>query len=94
MSGIEDRILRCWAKRGGDFSTVRKNVRHNRERDSYIGSAGSYGHRGITPELERENAEITLAMPISTKPRPQWYTAAGFANICHGSTCLPPIFGI
>lgn len=48
------------------------NVRHNRQRDSYIKPIEVYGHCGITPELERENADITLSMPISGKPRPEW----------------------
>lgn len=26
----------------------------------------------MTPELESENAQITLSMPISKKPRPEW----------------------
>lgn len=48
------------------------NVRHNRQRDSYIEPTEVYGHCGVTPELERENAEITLSMPISRKQRPEW----------------------
>ena len=48
------------------------NVRHNRQQDSYITPTEVYGHCGMTPELARENAEITLSMPISGKPRPAW----------------------
>ena len=48
------------------------NVRHQRQKDSYIPATEVYGHCGITPELERENAAITLAMPISRQARPQW----------------------
>lgn len=48
------------------------NVRHNRQRDSYIEPTEVYGHCGVTPELERENADITLSMPISRKQRPEW----------------------
>ena len=48
------------------------NVRHQRQKDSYIPATEVYGHCGITPELERENASITLAMPISRQARPQW----------------------
>ena len=48
------------------------NVRHHRQRDSYIPATEVYGHCGITPELEQENAAITLAMPISRQARPQW----------------------
>lgn len=31
-----------------------------------------YGHTGITPQPERENKEITLAMDISRQVRPAW----------------------
>ena len=31
-----------------------------------------YGHLGITQEMERENAEITLSMAINEKDRPDW----------------------
>ena len=48
------------------------NVRHHRQKDSYIPATEVYGHCGITPELEQENAAITLAMPISRQARPQW----------------------
>ena len=48
------------------------NVRHHRQKDSYIPDTEVYGHCGITPELEQENAAITLAMPISRQARPQW----------------------
>lgn len=48
------------------------NVRHHRQQDSYVPATEVYGHCGITPELEQENAAITLAMPISRQTRPQW----------------------
>ena len=48
------------------------NVRHHRQKDSYVPDTEVYGHCGITPELEQENAAITLAMPISRQARPQW----------------------
>lgn len=31
-----------------------------------------YGHQGITPDLEQENAEITLSMRINHEDRPSW----------------------
>ena len=46
------------------------NVRHHRQQDSYVPATEVYGHCGITPELEQENAAITLAMPISRQTRP------------------------
>lgn len=48
------------------------NVRHQNQRESYIKPDDFYGHWGITEELERENAEITLAMPASRQKRPEW----------------------
>lgn len=60
------------------------NVRHHRQRDSYVPATEVYGHCGITPELEQENAVITLSMPISDKIRPHWDMAllhrCGFAD--------------
>ena len=60
------------------------NVRHHRQQDSYVPATEVYGHCGITPELERENAAITLAMPISRQTRPRWDMAllprCGFAR--------------
>lgn len=59
------------------------NVRHHNQRASWVGQRDVYGHIGITPELSRENAAITLAMPASGHRRPQWdgelAKAAGFA---------------
>lgn len=48
------------------------NVRHQNQRESYIKPDDFYGHWGITKELEKENAEITLAMPASWQKRPEW----------------------
>ena len=48
------------------------NVRNHNQKNSYISSKDVYGHCGITPELEKENAEITLSMPGSRKLRPRW----------------------
>ena len=31
-----------------------------------------YGHTGVTPELAKENSEITLSMEISRQDRPAW----------------------
>lgn len=48
------------------------NVRHQNQRESYIMPDDFYGHWGITEDMERENAEITLAMPASLQKRPEW----------------------
>ena len=39
---------------------------------SHISDTEVYGHCGVTPELEQENASITLSMPMSRKQRPYW----------------------
>lgn len=61
------------------------NVRHQNQRESYIKPGDFYGHLGITRELERENAEITLAMPASLEKRPEWDLAvlrrSGLKNV-------------
>ena len=49
-----------------------RNVRNQNQRESYIRNTGVYGHIGITPELSRENAEITLSMPAGSAVRPDW----------------------
>jgi SAM-dependent methyltransferase len=33
---------------------------------------GVYGHAGVTPDMERENAAITLSMEINGRNRPDW----------------------
>ena len=48
------------------------NVRNSNQKNSYVKSSDIYGHCGITPALEHENAEITLSMPCSRYERPQW----------------------
>lgn len=48
------------------------NVRHHRQKDSYISSTDVYGHCGVTPELEKESNDITLSMPCSVHHRPNW----------------------
>ena len=48
------------------------NVRHQNQRASAIAETEVYGHCGITPALEQENAAITLSMPASEHLRPQW----------------------
>ena len=48
------------------------NVRNQNQSASYISPSGVYGHVGVTPELARENAEITLAMPAGAHERPRW----------------------
>jgi ubiquinone/menaquinone biosynthesis C-methylase UbiE len=61
-----------------------ENVRRKNQRASWTDGKGVYGHTGITPELSRMNAEITLAMPASRHRRPDWdlelMAAAGFAE--------------
>ena len=48
------------------------NVRNNEHNGTHLPVGNVYGHCGMTPELESENAQITLSMPISKKPRPEW----------------------
>ena len=48
------------------------NVRNQNTSASYISDTEVYGHCGVTPELEQENASITLSMPMSRKRRPCW----------------------
>ena len=49
-----------------------ENVRQRNQKASYTDEKGVYGHIGITPDLSRMNAEITLAMPASRHTRPEW----------------------
>lgn len=60
-----------------------RNVRNQNQRESYTHAKGVYGHVGLTPELSRENAEITLSMPAGSVFRPVWdlslLQAAGFS---------------
>jgi len=48
------------------------NVRHENQKESYVRPEDVYGHIGMTGELIRENAEITLSMPASDHRRPAW----------------------
>lgn len=48
------------------------NVRNQNQKASYIEDTEPYGHIGVTKELEKENAEITLEMSISQMKRPDW----------------------
>ena len=48
------------------------NVRHENQKESWIKPDGVYGHVGMTTELMRENAEITLSVPASRHHRPAW----------------------
>lgn len=50
------------------------NVRNNIQNSTHLPRGEVYGHCGMTPELEDENAHITLSMPISGKSRPEWDT--------------------
>lgn len=52
-----------------DYAT---NVRNKNQSASYIPATEVYGHIGVTPELEQENARITLAMAAANLPRPHW----------------------
>lgn len=49
-----------------------QNVRNRNQKNSCISKEGVYGHIGVTKELSRENAEITLSMPASSFKRPEW----------------------
>ena len=51
------------------------NVRNNAKNDTHLPKGKVYGHCGITPELESENARITLGMPMSARRRPDWDVA-------------------
>ena len=48
------------------------NVRNNAQNDTHLPEGEVYGHCGMTPELEAENAQITLSMPMSRRQRPEW----------------------
>ncbi len=48
------------------------NVRSNEKNGTHLPVGEVYGHCGMTPELEAENARITLSMPVSEKKRPEW----------------------
>ena len=48
------------------------NVRHHKQKDSYISPSDVYGHCGITTELQKESDDITLSMPCSVHHRPDW----------------------
>ena len=49
-----------------------RNVRNRNQKASATDPSGVYGHIGVTPELARENAEITLSMPAAAHARPEW----------------------
>ena len=49
-----------------------QNVRNRNQKESHTTPTGVYGHIGLTPELSRENAEITLSMPAAEHARPDW----------------------
>ena len=48
------------------------NVRNNQSSGAHLPADGVYGHVGMTDRLERENAEITLMMPLTLQDRPSW----------------------
>ena len=49
-----------------------QNVRNENQKASFTTPSGVYGHIGMTSQLSRENAEITLSMPAAAHPRPEW----------------------
>lgn len=49
-----------------------ENVRNHNQKLSYINPSDIYGHIGVTKELEKENAELTLMMPAGVNVRPAW----------------------
>ena len=49
-----------------------ENVRNHNQKLSYINPSDIYGHIGVTKELEKENAELTLMMPAGVNARPAW----------------------
>lgn len=48
------------------------NIRSHSRQNCSVSEQSPYGHIGITAELERENAEITLSMPAAELCRPEW----------------------
>ena len=60
-----------------------ENIRQRNQQASRTDETGVYGHIGMTPDLSRLNAEITLSMPASLHRRPDWdldlLRAAGFS---------------
>ena len=48
------------------------NVRNNEKNGTHLPEGEIYGHCGMTPELEAQNAKITLSMPMSEKLRLEW----------------------
>ena len=61
-----------------------RNVRDRNQKESLTSEQGVYGHVGLTAELSRENARITLAMPAGSADRPDWdlelIRSAGFSS--------------
>ena len=47
-------------------------MRNTQSSGAHLPADGVYGHVGMTDRLERENAEITLMMPLSLQERPSW----------------------
>ena len=60
------------------------HVRSESTQNAVVAPDSPYGHTGMTGALIRENAAITLAMPISRRRRPDWDREAllrvGFAR--------------
>lgn len=42
------------------------------DQNAHVSANSPYGHVGMTEELARENAEITMSMPVSRVKRPEW----------------------
>ena len=49
-----------------------RNIRDENLKATRTDQSGIYGHVGLTQELARENAAITLAMPAAEHERPKW----------------------
>lgn len=49
-----------------------QNIRDENLKATRTDQSGIYGHVGLTQELARENAAITLAMPAAEHERPKW----------------------
>lgn len=47
-------------------------VRSESTQNASVSSDSPYGHAGVTEEMARENADITLSMNISREVRPAW----------------------
>ncbi len=62
-----------------------EQIRAGDRQNAHVTSDSPYGHVGVTPALEKENAAITLSMEISRERRPMWDRAVlaelGFSDV-------------